>query len=604
MPTIKDPIAELRKAREFRQKEAEKKARIEAMPQREIERREKRKLQTAELRRARLAKEEEDAKELRGIIKAREEQRLNEEKEKNDEKKSALLDQLRIEEEEQKQQQQLKASGDVRKGPSCKRRRNVGDGNDDRDDREDDTSPANIESSFFATPSRVEIDRLEESLKLETDTIRSNCKVDDVMSMATSRIFCSDPKEGVGVWGAGNDDFCKPLAWNTFIDEMNSLLLNRKTRTCVVENERGIKTTTTLNYFFGEYNYVIAGDELQPFIKSRMPMITNTDGNDVHLSDVVFRITRPDMGSDDSDDESDDADESNQSSKQQKTYRYRTLKDAAMEMHHVLQGSSFGFGAPCHAAFLFPATLRRNKMGKMVQLYGALYVMKRASKNLNVLVGDRTRFASEKHRTIDEAEACIRKGVKKFCTTKLLPKLATQAKLGVLNLDCKPGNILVHADSNISLTDFDPSMYTSASDFTSWTGCLLVNLLLLCVHSRSWHHAAFADAFTNAFKPLLLELVVQARCDKWIFDAVCKRVPFLPGEIRDASTAKGRLEAIVCSYFLPNNGASQEDLCAVFKLAPNFAIGKPLISSLLKFALTGSATANSPEIAKALGERM
>lgn len=602
MPLIKDPVAELRKAREARQKEAEKKARVEAMPQREIERREKRKLKTAELRQARLAKEEEDAKELRELIKAREEQRLIEERKKNEEMKNALLDRMRIEEEEQKQQQ-LKASGEVRKGPSCKRRRNGEDLNDDRDDRDDGTSPANIESSFFATPSRVEIDRLEESLKVESDAIRSNCKLDDVMSMATSRIFCSDPKEGVGFWGVGNDDFCKPLSWNAFIDEMNSLLLNRKTRTCVVENERGIKTTTKLNYFFGEYNYVIAGDELQPFINSRMPTITNPDGNNVDLSDVVFRITRPDMGNDESDDESDDADDRNQASNQQ-TYRYRTLKDAALEMHHVLQGSSFGFGAPCHAAFLFPATLRRNKMGKMVQLYGALYVMKRAAKNLNVLVGDRTRFASEKYRTIDDIEACIRKGVKKFCTTKLLPKLATQAKLGVLNLDCKPGNILVHADSNISLTDFDPSMYTSASDFTSWTGCLLVNLLLLCVHSRSWHHAAFADAFTNAFKPLLLELVVQTRCDKWIFDAVCKRVPFLPGEIRDANTAKSRLEAIVCSYFLPNNGASQEDLCAVFKLAPNFAIGKPLVSSLLKFALTGSATANSPEIAKALGERM
>ena len=268
-----------------------------------------------------------------------------------------------------------------------------------------------------------------------------------------------------------------------------------------------------------------------------------------------------------------------------------------MEMHSVLEAAANGFGTPCFAAFAFPSgRTKKKKDGTVAALWGAIYVLKKAESNLNSVIIDKVNHAYNTESGEEAINKAIRSGVKGFCKKRLLLVLARQAACKILNFDSKPGNVLLMKDQSVYLVDFDPYLYSSNLDFLSFEAALLINLVLLCVHIRAWCNHQFADAFVDSFRELILQLVVCSRSHPWLQDMKLNSAKFTPVVADTPERASQKLQSVVYSYFISRESQAN------YKLHPKFALGKPLLRQLVKFALTGSSVSRDEDILKLFGE--
>lgn len=564
-----NPAVELRKARQKRQRAAEQAARTAQLTESQLEKQAKRKAQLAQVREERLAREAAEAEAARKAMREREAERAALEAAQMEKRKSEFLATLHAN----------PRAGEEEEAQAAPSRKRVRAAPPPESAESDDTKHGNasLDSDFFQPP-RTLIDALER----EELPASMPATFDDVVNTATHRVMCAAP-ECVGVWGESvGDGYDAVSRWTQFCGVLTETLVNRKTN--------GMKC------MYGEYNFVVTGPELVRVVAPACPIppIMDVDGKAVDADDLVFRITRPSVDRSNVDVAEAGA-EAGAEAEASTAFRYRPLKDAAAEMYHVLHAAYSGFGMPCYAALLFPAQSVLGKSGRAVQLYGSLYVLKRGATNLNALVTERVRQMNAKYATnLARAKRGVGSGVHDFALQNVLPKLVRQARNCILNFDCKPSNLMVCANKQVFLIDFDASMYALANSFMPWHSCLMVNLLLLCAHSRCSHVDAFASEFTRAFRPLMLELLPHARSQRWLFDAkVCNRA-FFPGVATTPDRAQYKLESIVNCYFTDLDDTE----C---KLLPRLVSGQPLLPQLVKFALTGSSISTDPEILKALG---
>lgn len=561
----KNPLSDLRKARAARALAETKQARIDALPERERKRREAQRLERERIRKERIEREEEEARERREQLRAEEEALTKREEEKYKNHQREAVQAIRDESIKESLQKQPKPS---------KKRVPSNEGNEE-----------NVSSFFEASP-RFHIDSLQSLV--QNDIVVDGSKIptlDDVLNMASYRIFYSSFSDaGAGLVGEGSSPWCRPtgLEWTSFLKSFNSILMAPTLR-------------RKLNPWHGEYNYVVPAKELAKHVPL-VPVLLDTNGDVIDQNQYVFRVTRPDRGDDD-DDEDEDDDEDNQKSKDSPCSRYREYHEICAEMKFVLEAAACGFGVPCYAAFAFQTNTAIIRSGKRIGLWGAVYALKRGEKNLNSLIFDRTEHAlSEQHGHSDFQQA-MKRGVASFCRKKLLPVLVRQSQQRVLNFDIKPGNIMVLKNQSIYVVDFDSSLYSSNLSFMTFESSLLVNLLLLCVHVRAWTQPDFASAFVDTYRNLILELVVYSRSCSWLSEAkVDSGAKFKAFNANTDEKCKSKLESVVNSYFI-----SRHDT-AMFKLNPNLVNGKPLLSQLIKFALTGSSVSRERCILQVVGE--
>lgn len=397
---------------------------------------------------------------------------------------------------------------------------------------------------------------------------------DTVTSLATMRVLCSDATNGIGMWGEGSGKWAKPVGWWPLIEDLNKAF-----------NYYG---QTDKKIVMGEYNAVFV-DNIETY-SEWLPPLVDASGKSLELSELVFRITRPDVDHDGTE-------------SAPCRHRYKTLSEQADEMYYSLHGAANGYAIPCVAAIIFSGPRVRRK-GKLLQLYGSLYILKKAPVTLsNVLDDHKTHLFVTKKLPLNspELQALFAKGARKVCL-RVLPVLVKQARLGGLYFDCKPANTLfVDGPSvNVYLSDFDAAMYSILRiNDTNWEAHLLVSLLLMGAHIRCLQPPGVADGWAAALHSLILELAVAARGAGWLFQARIHNCDFIPGRVATAEEAMKRLEMMVFAYFC------DEARVCYFKCNPRFnttADGKSLVNQMVKFALTGSPVSRDAQVCKALGE--
>ena len=560
MKRLKNPSVELKRAREAKAKQAERDAKIARMSEREKEKLAAQKQERARIRKERIEKDEEESKTLREKRKQEEEEFVREEELRMRRLKDSLSRELRSNDQNEEDCAASSHRPIKRKTPA-----------------------STCKGSFFSTPSWAEINKIDVAVPLPPAQHARYC-VEDIKTMSTYRVLFSDNHCGSGLWGEEIGSWCRASHWASFIRRLNMLL----------QSEQDGKSV--LRFCSGEYNCVANGDELAKFI-SDMPTLFGANGDTIAAEDVVFRITRPDTGIDDDGDSTTSSEHDQPNSVEKRVhYRYKMISDQCLEMKFVLDAAAAGFGVPCYACFCFPAATVVNSAGERVQLYGSLYVLKRASQNLNVLASDKVRDSVYSGSSVEMVNASVRKGVGSFVRNNLLLKLVMQAKLNVLNLDCKPGNIMVCRDKSVFIVDFDASMCCDVSGFSSWQVCLFVNLLLLCVHVRCWHCGCFADAFILPLRPLLVELAMFTRGSEMLINCNVLCSKFTQTIIESNLDAQRKLQSIVYAYFVDNAHV------AGYKLSPKFVVGKPLVPQLFKFVFDSDANSENTQLRQLFGE--
>lgn len=565
----KNPLSDLRKARAARALAETKQARIDALPERERKRREAQRLERERIRKERIEREEEEARERREQLRAEEEALTKREEEKYKDRQRAAVQAIRDESIEEPHSTHLQPKPSKKRVPSSE----GSEENVPSQIREPDKYRFCIDSLQSLVQNDITVD----GSKIPT--------LDDVLNMASYRIFYSSFSDaGAGLVGEGSSPWCRPtgLEWTSFLKSFNSILMAPTSR-------------RKLNPWHGEYNYVVPARELAKHVPL-VPVLLDTNGDVIDPNQYVFRVTRPDRGDDD-DDEDEDDDEDNQKSKDSPCSRYREYHEICAEMKFVLEAAACGFGVPCYAAFAFQTNTAIVRSGKRIGLWGAVYALKRGEKNLNSLIFDRTEHALSEHHSHSDFQQAMKRGVASFCRKKLLPVLVRQSQQRVLNFDIKPGNIMVLKNQSIYVVDFDSSLYSSNLSFMTFESSLLVNLLLLCVHVRAWTQPDFASAFVDTYRNLILELVIYSRSCSWLSEAkVNSGAKFKAFNANTDEKCKSKLESVVNSYFIARHDT------AMFKLNPNLINGKPLLSQLIKFALTGSSVSRERCILQVVGE--
>lgn len=394
---------------------------------------------------------------------------------------------------------------------------------------------------------------------------------DTIASLATMRVLYADATHGMGMWAEGSKRYARPDGWWPTIEELN----------------RGYTYygQTDKNIMMGEYNAVFINNATT--YCTDLPTLLDPDGVAYDLDDLVLRITRPDVEV--------------ETGETVCRHRYKTLQEQADELYYTLHGAANGYAVPCIAAMIFAGPKVRRK-GKLLQLYGSLYVLKKAPVTLtNVLEDHVKHVASSKGFASNSVELAphLHRGARK-CALRVLPVLVRQAMLGGLYFDCKPANTLFVDGSNIYLSDFDASMYSiMRTDGTSWEAHLLVSLLLLSTHIRCYHPRGIGEGWGQAFKYLLLDLSVAARTSTWLMNARVRRCTFVPSRVSTVTEATARLEMMVSAYFCDPTRAQY------FKNNPRFdtsPFGKPLLNQMLKYVITGSAVSTEASVRAALGE--
>ena len=321
-------------------------------------------------------------------------------------------------------------------------------------------------------------------------------------TMAAASVVCADAIGGIGAWGDGAGTWAAPHRWIPLVEKLN------RAYNLAPDREDGSSTRHVLGMKLrnGEYNMVFFPErDVEPEID--LPPLVDGSGRVLAPHEVVFRVTRPDASVQHNGDP---------------FYRYKPFKAIQREFYYTLHGAAHDYAPPCLAAILYPAVLIVNKDGSTETLYGALYVLHRASKDLVSLLDDETTRLREAHagRTQLPAYAgALRKAGSKAALW-LLPVLVRQAKLGALSFDAKPANYVFGADGKPYAIDFDAGMYSVSNDArVQWHAGLLMLVRLLTAHVRLYSAPALADGWAGALRPLVLELCAGARGARWLFDA-------------------------------------------------------------------------------------
>lgn len=435
-------------------------------------------------------------------------------------------------------------------------------------------SPTSV-TTFAPTVTGPVAPRLEELKRDQAYTMEAMPmpEQDTVQTLSTMRILCADSTHGIGLWGERERRWCKPSGWASIVEELNHAYTD-----CGAHDK---------NIVTGEYNAVFI-DCVQKYC-SDLPSFETADGTPVPLSELVFRITRPDVEH--------DAD-SNESTVR---HRYKTLQEQSDEMYYSLHGAANGYAIPCLAAMTFAGPKVRRK-GKTMQLYGSLYVLKKAPVNLNNVLEDHSKHlvktkgysvGSEQHDT------ALVKGARRVAL-RVLPVLVKSAMLGGIYFDCKPSNTLFVEGANVYISDFDAAMYTiMRSEDTSWEAHLFMSLLLLLTHIRCYQPTGVAEGWAIAMRPLMLDLCVSARSAQWLFSARILECKFTPSHVSTTEQAKSRLEMMVSAYFCDRSRWQY------FKCVPRFSTHSAapgLVKQMLKFVLAGSAVSRDVDVLRALGD--
>ena len=398
-------------------------------------------------------------------------------------------------------------------------------------------------------------------------------------TMAAASVVCADAIGGIGAWGDGAGTWAAPHRWIPLVEKLN------RAYNLAPDREDGSSTRHVLGMKLrnGEYNMVFFPErDVEPEID--LPPLVDGSGRVLAPHEVVFRVTRPDASVQHNGDP---------------FYRYKPFKAIQREFYYTLHGAAHDYAPPCLAAILYPAVLIVNKDGSTETLYGALYVLHRASKDLVSLLDDETTRLREAHagRTQLPAYAgALRKAGSKAALW-LLPVLVRQAKLGALSFDAKPANYVFGADGKPYAIDFDAGMYSVSNDArVQWHAGLLMLVGLLTAHVRLYSAPALADGWAGALRPLVLELCAGARGARWLFDARVVNREFSEIMSDTDEAARRRLEMMTHVYF--TNAKRYEG--APFRPASG-ANAPGLTEQLLRYSLHGTTTKADEQLAAALG---
>tara|TARA_Y100000591_G_scaffold325299_1_gene346056 strand:+ start:1585 stop:3294 length:1710 start_codon:yes stop_codon:yes gene_type:complete len=390
-------------------------------------------------------------------------------------------------------------------------------------------------------------------------------------SAMTNVLFCD--KHGIGIWGDRANSWRSPLGWTDCINRLNAIAM---------------LTTTNSNVqiMSGEYNNVFFFNDND---LDWLPPLMDRDGNRVNATDVVFRLTRPDVV---------------RQGRKDKFFRYKTLVNTTTEMCYTAHATVHGVAPSCYAIVLFESghTLSHNCSTNSTKLYGTLYVMKRATMSMSELL---ERQCARLNSSVPLAPVSMSphtentpllQNTLQMIGYRLARKIARlvvcYSKLGVLNFDVKPGNILLSSDvvSVAQAIDFDAAMYVirpGGADAVSseWCANTLVNLLLLSAHIRCFRSPSVCDGWVVAIRPLLLQLIMPARSTLWPFLAkVDLDAQFSEILASDDKACMRKLEMMSTLYFVKsqNTIGTRFVPCA----EPN---APGLVHQLVRYVLHGSA---------------
>lgn len=397
-------------------------------------------------------------------------------------------------------------------------------------------------------------------------------------TMASASVAYADALVGIGSWGEGAGSWARPGRWIPLVEK-----LNRAYNALPAEGKR--RRALGMEVRNGEYNVVFfPGDATD--CELALPPFVDGSGRTLRNDEVVIRMTRPDA-----------AVQHNGNP----FFRYKKLEALQREFYYTLHGAVHGFAPPCLAAILFPAVSIAAPDGKKHKLYGALYVMRKAEKDLHGILDTQTALVRARHLgragTVQQQHTEALRETGRKAALWLLPVLCRQAKLGVLSFDAKPANYVAGADAQPYAIDFDASMYTvTRRSSEEWPAALLLLLALLTAHVRLYSPLALADGWAAALRPLIIELCAPARTASWMFKArLCGRT-FREVHGEDDLAAQMRLEMMTHIYFVK---ALQVTGTVFRPLAGGNA--PKLIEQLLRYCLHGSAAAQDDELSSALG---
>lgn len=563
MVSKKNPALDYKRKREIERKAIEKAAKVAALSAREATKRKREKEQREEIRGARLEREKTELLDRQAEYKMQRKEEVAQSR-REAEKSAARV--LKDVQEEEAASRSAPKTTSARKAHAIKQTKQL-------------PSPASIihpttpPSPSVVGPTAPTLKQICEDAAYDVTSMPVPDR-ETVTSLATMRVLCSDATNGIGMWGEGSGKWAKPVGWWPLIEDLNKAF-----------NHYG---QTDKKIVMGEYNAVFI-DNIETY-SEWLPPLVDASGKSLELSELVFRITRPDVDHDGTEGAP-------------CRHRYKTLSEQADEMYYSLHGAANGYAIPCVAAIIFSGPRVRRK-GKSLQLYGSLYILKKAPVTLsNVLDDHKMHLFVTKKLPLNspELQTAFSKGARKVCL-RVLPVLVKQARLGGLYFDCKPANTLfVDGTSvNVYLSDFDAAMYSILRiNNTNWEAHLLVSLLLMGAHIRCHQPLGVADGWAGALHSLILELAVAARGAGWLFQARIHQCDFIPGRVATTEDAMLRLEMMVFAYFC------DEARVCYFKCNPRFNTtvdGKSLVNQMVKFVLTGSPVSRDAQVCKVLGE--
>lgn len=390
-----------------------------------------------------------------------------------------------------------------------------------------------------------------------------------------TNVFFSD-EDGVGTWGAEYKAWQRPEGWLRLIERFNQM-----------SHDVNLTKSMNMHTCCGEYNRIFLPLDAH---HEGLPPLRTRAGTPVAHHDVVFRVTRPDR-------------------RHGGCYRYKTLASTIAEMRYTLHAARHGLAPICYAVVLFYGVTAydSDSDAHAQKLFGALYVMQRGEANLHDFLlakVEQTRLSVDKSEgSPEETVSRLLHRVGRLAARKVLPVISRQAKLGIINFDSKPTNIVVGDRGQPYAIDFDTGMYAiraGCGNAVQWAANLLVNLTLLTAHVRRFCNLDVARGWAAAVRPLVLELVVAARGCAWLLAA--KALPYDEFvELRGSSddVCRRRFEMITALYFGHVDGGR-----LLQPLQPHGSKEPaPLLHRLVRYVLTGSTVATDDAVEATFGDQ-
>lgn len=395
----------------------------------------------------------------------------------------------------------------------------------------------------------------------------------DTLSCALQTTVIYADKDGLSAWGDASGEWAHPSGWMKLIEMVNQIY-----------RVPGSEPDWCAEVSNGEYNVVLFGDGTFKGEAPHLPPIADRNGTPVPLGDIVYRVTRPD---------SDELD-----SGKGRFHRYKRLENLTKEVYYTLHGAVNGIAPECYAALLYPAVVMNTKSGP-VQLYGSLYVMRRAKIDLGTLLDDHADKTADKIdvQSMQYVDALRRSG--RRVAVRLMPLLFRQSRLGVLSFDAKPGNYVFGTDSKPYAIDFDAAMYSlqpTPGQFY-WEANMLMNLTLLTAHVRCYRHPALADGWASAVRELMIELCTHSRGERWLYTARADSLrKFKELNMADPEARPKVLEMVATAYFVN----SRTKAVTPFRVMGGTGAA-PLMHQLVRYCLHGSIRRSDGAVDRALG---